>query len=467
MSIKYAVTKATDNHYVLPKMKNMRCDVHAYFSEHLYEISEENMWLQAFNAAEHESVIGVYIMPDAHVGYGIPVGGVVVTEDVLIQSGPGYDLNCGVLCMKIPGLSAEDVASWDKRDSFVRETEKRIALGIGSNRPVYMPNFSSNEINDVLRYGAKAINVKSSVCERQYINIPDNIDLLKIERAYEKAALQLGSVGGSNHFVELQVDEKDGSVWAMIHCGSRAFGWQIANYFFYEGAKVRGLPANKREESWLRIDEPLGKEYWAYHNAAANYAIANRHVIVNGVQEALQKVFKAHGEVYYEISHNIIQEETLVLPDGATKKGFVHRKGSTRAFPAGHPDLKGTAWEQSGHPVLIPGSMFLGGAILFPKDGAYNTACSVNHGSGRFVPRNKAKKMTHKQEFIDDQMKNTKRKLGGVEIRGIVGNYKKTPLDESNYCYKDLDEVLDVLVAENIAAIERRLWPVANLKGTD
>ena len=117
----------------------------------------------------------------------------------------------------------------------------------------------------------------------------------------------------------------------------------------------------------MRIDEPLGAQYWAHHNSAANYAVANRHIIVRGVQNALETVFGVRGEVFYEISHNLVQEEFLVLPDGSTQKGFVHRKGATRAFPAGHPDLIGTRWEGSGHPCLVPGSILLGAAILFPR----------------------------------------------------------------------------------------------------
>jgi tRNA-splicing ligase RtcB len=212
----------------------------------------------------------------------------------------------------------------------------------------------------------------------------------------------------------------------------------------------------------------LGREYWAYHNSAANYAIANRHTIVSGVQEALGEVFGAEAEVYYEISHNLVQEETLVLPDGTTKRGFVHRKGATRAFPAGHPDLVGTKWEPTGHPCLIPGSMFSGAAILFAEPQAHQSACSVNHGSGRVLARGQAKrKLHHKQQRIDDQMRTVKRRLGGVEVEGIVGNSKHTPLDECGEVYKDLDEVLVVLQQTGIARVAHRLYPVANLKGTD
>ena len=466
MSVKYAAQKVGDNHWVLPAVGDMKCDAHAFLSQHLYDMSEELMWHQIMQSASYEGVIGAYLMPDCHMGYGIPVGGVVVTEDTIIQSGSGYDISCGVVYLKVPGLTAEDVASHKKRTQWVRDVSKRVALGVGSDRPDLMPEFKKDDIDNILRYGAKAIGVSSDVCERQFIRVPEEIDLSVIDKAYNKARPQLGSVGGGNHFIEMQVDKDDGSVWVMIHCGSRGYGWQTANEFFFRGAELRGIARNARERSWLRVDEELGKQYWAHHNSAANYAVANRHIIVRGVQESLQKIFKAQGEVYYEISHNLVQEETLVLPDGSTKRGFVHRKGATRAFPAGHPDLVGTKWEETGHPCLIPGSMYHGAAILFPKANAIMSACSVNHGSGRVLGRKAAKKkLEHKQEFIDNQMRNVERKLGGTMIRGIVGNTKKTPLDECGHVYKDLDEVLAVLEEENIAEVKQRLWPVANLKG--
>jgi tRNA-splicing ligase RtcB len=472
MSFKYQAVKSGPNHYVLPKIGGMKVDAHAFLSDKLYEMSEESMWRQIHDSASYEGVIGAYLMPDCHMGYGIPVGGVVVTEDTIIQSGSGYDISCGVVYLKCPNLTAEDVASHKKRDSWVRAVSKRVALGVGSDRPDLMREFKKKEVDDCLRYGAKALGIDADLCERQYIPIPKDVDLTDIEKAYNKARPQMGSVGGGNHFIEMQVDENDGSVWIMIHCGSRGYGWQTANHFFYLAAAELGLPSNQREKSHLRVDSTLGKKYWAYHNSAANYAIANRHTIVEGVKDATKKIFKDEPEVFYEISHNLVQEETIVLPDGTTKKGFVHRKGSTRAFPAGHPDLIGTKWEHTGHPCCIPGSMYDGAAILYAKgsiddmSGAYRTGCSVNHGSGRKMARGEAKrKLKHKQVFIDDQMKNVQRKLGGTMIRGIVANNKKTPLDECKHVYKDLDDVLKVLTDEGVAEVAHRMYPVANLKG--
>jgi tRNA-splicing ligase RtcB (3'-phosphate/5'-hydroxy nucleic acid ligase) len=468
MSFLQRVERQTDNHYVLPRAGGMNTDVHAFLSPALLAQTDEALWRQAAQAASYPGMIGLYLMPDTHLGYGIPVGGVAVTQDVIIQAGSGYDISCGVIYLKVPGLHAADVADEHKRRRWIREVEARIATGVGSHRPKNMPRFSEAQVEEILRYGARPLGVAAQLCERQFIPVGDELDTARITRARDKAQPQLGSVGGGNHFVEMQVDRDDGSVWVMIHCGSRGYGWQTANHYFYEGARLRGLPTNRREESWLRADEPLGRQYWAHHNSAANYAVANRHVIVRGVQQALDEVFDTAGEVFYEISHNLVQQETLVLPDGSTRRGFVHRKGATRAFPAGHPDLHGTVWQATGHPCLVPGSMYQGAAILFPLEGAYASGASVNHGSGRVMARGAAKRnLAPIHDRIDAEMRDVVRMLGGVEIRGIVGNTQRTPLDECAHVYKDLDAVLAVLEAEGIARIAHRLYPVANIKGTD
>jgi tRNA-splicing ligase RtcB len=466
MSFKYQVEKITDNHYVLPKLGNMKVEVNAFMNQEIYNATEETVWSQIAAGASYEGVIGAYLCPDTHQGFGVPIGSVLITDKTLIQASVGYDISCGIVYLKVNNLTAADVKDENVRRKWINEVEKRVALGLGSNRPELMPSFSDKEIDNMLRFGAKALGIKSDLCERQYISVDENINLKKIQKAYAKVSDQLGSVGASNHYVEMQVDKDTSEVWVMIHCGSRGYGHQTATHYFHEGAALRGLADNRREESWLYIDESLGKEYWNYHNSAANFAIANRHIIIAGVQEALQKVFKAQGEVYYEISHNLIQEETLVLPDGSSKRGFVHRKGATRAFPAHHPDLYNTAWYETGHPCLIPGSMFDGAAILFPSTDAYKTACSVNHGSGRLIARKQAAR-TLNQSKVDAEMRDVERTFGDITIKGITSNCKNIPLDECQHVYKDLDMVLSVLETENIAKVYKRLFPVANLKGSD
>jgi tRNA-splicing ligase RtcB (3'-phosphate/5'-hydroxy nucleic acid ligase) len=467
MSLKNAVQKVSAFHFVLPRVGKMKVEAHAFFSEALFQASEERVWQQIASGASYDGVVGAYLMPDSHTGYGVPVGSVIVTDNTIIQGASGYDISCGVLYLRAD-LTAGAVQNKQHRQRWVREVERRVATGKGNRRPELMPKFSASQAEDVLRFGAKALGVSADLCERQYIPIPEAFDSTRVERARASVLPQLGSVGGGNHFVEMQCDADSGEVYVMVHCGSRGYGWQTANHFFYEGAALRGLPKNRREDSWLYADEPLGKDYWACHNSAANFAVANRHVIVDAIRAATQEVFGAGVEVYYEISHNLVQEETLVLPDGTTKRGFVHRKGATRAFPPGHPDLAGTRWEATGHPCLIPGSMYQGAAILFPLEGAHRSACSVNHGSGRLLARGEAKRrLEPRQQRIDEEMASVERCFGGVSIEGIVGNLRHVPLDECAHVYKDLDEVLAVLEGEGIARVAKRLYPVANIKGAD
>jgi len=465
MSFKYQAVRHAEGHYVLPKIGDMKVEAHAFLSDALYGETDERLWSQLANGASYEGITGVYAMPDTHVGFGVPIGCVLVTDGTIIQAGSGYDISCGVVYLKTD-LKAADVRGAHNRKLWIREVEKRVATGVGSDRPQLMPKFTRNKVEEILRFGAKALNVPAELCERQYIEVPKDRDFTKIDKAYSKVLPQLGSVGGGNHFIEMQVDRDTGEVYVMVHCGSRGYGWQVANHYFFQGAEERGLPKKDREDSWLYADSKLGRDYWADHNSAANFAVANRHIIVKAVQEALQEVFQGDGAVFYEISHNLVQEETLRLPDGTTTRGFVHRKGATRAFPAGHPDLVGTKWAETGHPCLIPGSMYDGAAILYPQAGAYKSACSVNHGSGRTLARGAAKrKLAKRQAVIDEEMRTVRRTFNGVQIEGIMGNTKKTPLDECGHVYKDLDEVIDVLVTTGIARIESRLYPVANIKG--
>ncbi len=472
MNYKSHVIRDGPNRYVLPREGKMRCPVTAFLSPELFESTEEGLWDDAVRSASMPGAMGMYLMPDCHKGYVLPVGGVLVTEDVLVQAGSGYDISCGIVYLRAPGLHASDVADRHRRESWVRAVELRVATGNHANQPPLMERTDGDQLHEILRFGAKALQVDERLCERQYIPIGSSFDprsLVRLGRGnlLERARAQMGSVGGGNHFIELQVDRDDGSVWVMVHTGSRAYGYGIAEAFFEKGARLRGLPRRRREESWLRRDEPLGREFWDFHNSAANYAVANRHRIVQAVVRATEEVFGHRLETFYEISHNLIQEETLRLPDGTEQRGFVHRKGATRAFPAGHPDLEGTVWEATGHPCLIPGSMYEGAAILYPDDGAWQSGCSVNHGAGRRLARRRAiRELGPRQAAIDTEMRTVVRSFDGVEIRGIVGNTSRTPLDECAHVYKDLDSVLQVLESNRIARVAHRLFPIANLKGT-
>jgi tRNA-splicing ligase RtcB len=139
MSLKYAAQRIDSNHYVLPKVGGMRVEAHAYLSDDLYAASDEGLWQQVANGASYEGVIGAYLMPDTHLGFGVPVGSVIVTEDTIIQAGSGYDISCGVLSMKVPGLTAEGIRSPEKRRLWIDEVEKRIATGVVASQVSQAP----------------------------------------------------------------------------------------------------------------------------------------------------------------------------------------------------------------------------------------------------------------------------------------------------------------------------------------
>jgi tRNA-splicing ligase RtcB len=211
MSLKYAVQKITDDHYVLPKVGSMKVEAHAFLSDALFDASEEKVWQQIAHGASYEGVTGAYLMPDTHTGYGVPVGSVIVTDGTIIQGGSGYDISCGVLYMKAD-LHAGAVKGKYPRERWVKEVERRIATGAGHHRPDRMPRFTQKKADEILRVGAKAIGVQADVCERQYIPVPDGLDLARVERAHASVVSQLGSVGGGNHFVEMQCDRDTGEV---------------------------------------------------------------------------------------------------------------------------------------------------------------------------------------------------------------------------------------------------------------
>ena len=244
----------------------------------------------------------------------------------------------------------------------------------------------------------------------------------------------------------------------MVHTGSRGFGHGLATYFIEEGKeylKKQGVDVRGGAEAvYFEPDNPL---YEGYKNAVAaggNFAIANRLLIWQVVGRVFEKVFGQEPELVYEISHNLAQEEDVPSLGG---KAWVHRKGATRAFPAGHPMLQGTKWETTGHPILIPGSMGDTSYILYAEPGAAKSLYSVNHGCGRRLSRAAAKRQFSQQE-VNQQMK---------RLNVMVNAGGNVPIDESPNCYKPAKDVVGAVVKAGLARIAYTLTPIASLKGTD
>lgn len=439
MSFKHQAEKVGEGHYRLERGVPVAVDV--FLDEALYEASDEEAWAQMAAAARFPGVRRVAVTPDTHRGYGVPIGIVIETEGVLLPTAAGFDISCGMVQLKTT-LHEDDVRDPAKRREWIRRVTDNIGIGVGEGGS---RRLSSRKFQDVLRNGALALGISRQNSERDRIPVKDDVDAL--DRAMEKSN-QLGSLGGGNHFCELQVDE-EGGVWAMIHTGSRGFGYRTAETYFAEGAAKLGLSRGQKDLVWFDAGSRMGQAYWNHHNMAANFAIANRLLIGEQVCRALEDVFGGTADVFYEISHNLIQEE-------GGKGVFVHRKGATRAFPKGHASLRGTKWEKTGHPILIPGSMQTGSAILYAEPGAAKSIHSVNHGSGRLLSRTAAKKQLD-QAQVNRQMKD----------QDILINTRNVPIDESGACYKDLDQVLGVVEAAGLAKVTKRLRPVAVIKGND
>ena len=467
MSLKYAVQKLSDNHYVLPKVGSMKVEAHAFLSEALYQASEEPVWQQIASGASYEGVTGAYLMPDTHVGYGVPVGSVIVTDDTIIQGGSGYDISCGVLYMKA-ALTAGAVKGKYSRERWVREVERRIATGKGSHRPELMPRFSRRQADDILRFGARALGVRPELCERQYIPVPDGVDLTKIERAHAAVVPQLGSIGGGNHFVEMQVDRDSGEVYVMVHCGSRGYGWQTAEPLLLRGGEgagsaqgpPRGLvaPGRRAPRPGVLGSPQLGGELRRREPPHHRRRHPRRHT--GGVRRRRRGLLRDQPQPRAGGDPRLARRRD--------EEGLRPPQGSDAGVPCGAPGSGGYALGSDRSSVPHPRFDVRRRGDPVPLPGAYKSACSVNHGSGRLLARGEAKrKLEHKQQRIDDEMATVTRTFAGVPVEGIVGNHRHVPLDECAHVYKDLDEVLAVLEAEGIARVAHRLYPVANIKGTD
>jgi tRNA-splicing ligase RtcB len=434
--------------------------VRLFLTPALLAETEPGIYRQIVNATRFPGAKLVVITPDVHFGYGVPVGCVILTErdSGALAMGPvGFDIGCGMMSAKSE-VSAE-LATPDRKLAFHREVMKRVDLGAGG-RSLTVGRVSERDFQEIVRGGAEHWADKlggagdRARAERHRIPVDDDWDIpWGGPGSPERGLEQLGSLGGGNHFIELQRCEETGTLFVQVHTGSRGFGHGLATNYF-------ALAKDEHPELGGDIDlgyfTPQSKHHRAYQNAVAaggNFAIVNRLVLFEAVREAFTKVFREDLSLVYEISHNLAQAEHH--PDFGDV--WVHRKGATRAFPAGHPDLAGTIWETTGHPILIPGSNRDHSFVLRPLPGAKESAYSVNHGAGRRMSRGEAMRQLS-QEKVDDQYRRD---------RILVNLDGKVPLDESGACYKSAREVVRAVEDAGLAKAELSLWPLGSIKGSD
>ncbi len=454
---KSLATLTPEGYYELKTEDIGEVPVRLFFTPHLLAEAEDVLYGQIVNATRFPGTKMVIITPDAHYGYGVPVGCVLITDETVAMGPVGFDIGCGMLSAR------SDVpvgrASGQKRLDFNQAVIERVAMGAGNSSKTKIAQIAEREFEALIRGGASHYRAKYSTrldrsrAERDRVPVDDSWKIPWGGKGRpERGLSQLGSLGGGNHFIELQKCEETDTLFVQAHTGSRGFGHGLATNYF-ELARQENPSLQHIDLGYFTPDSPHYRDYLNAVAAGANFAILNRLILFEQIAEAFKKVFKAELELVYEISHNLVQKEWH--PDFGNV--WVHRKGATRAFPANYPALKGTLWEETGHPVLIPGSNHDYSFILRPQEGAVRSGYSVNHGAGRRLSRGAAKRMLS-QEKVNDHYRQA----------GIVVNTNgNVPLDESEACYKSSQEVVDTVVGAGLAKIEYRLWPLASLKGSD
>lgn len=411
---------------------------------------------------------GVHLVEYSYNHKVVSVEPVDRAENVYCLTVPEYGnfaLDAGVFVHNCGMMSARSEVSVEKatpkrRLAFNQAVTERVAMGVGHSSRIKASRISEGEFEKLVRGGADyyigkyGARIERSRAERNRIPVDDGWKIPWGGKGRpERGLSQLGSLGGGNHFIELQRCEETQTLFVQVHTGSRGFGHGLATNYFEMFRQENPGSATYIDLGYFTPDSPNHRSYLNAVAVGGNFAIINRLILFEQIAEAFKEVFGAELELIYEISHNLVQQEWQ--PDFGNV--WVHRKGATRAFPAGHPGLNKTIWEDTGHPVLIPGSNRDYSYILRPLEGAVKSGYSVNHGAGRKLSRGEAKR-----RLVQEKVNRTYKEAGIV-----VNTNGNVPLDESDACYKSSEEVVNAVVGAGLAEIQYHLWPLASLKGMD
>lgn len=479
---KLKLQRIDEHSWRIPREGPMLTEGIVFADDRLMETLRDDRCLeQVANVACMPGIVGPSIgMPDIHWGYGFPIGGVAafdLDEGVISPGGVGYDINCGVRLLSTL-LDYDDVKQ--RVPEFVNRLFQNVPSGVGKARKDL--RLGVKDFRKLTTTGAKwAIDAGfGSVEDLDYIEeggVLENAEFeLVSDRAFERGRAQVGTLGSGNHFIELgYVDEiyeprvaerigmRKGGVTVIIHTGSRGFGYQICDDYLRVLNKAASrhrieLPDRQLCCAPLRSDE--GKRYLAAMSCGANFAFANRQVITHWVRQTFEDAWgltpREHGvNVVYDVCHNIAKIEKHVI-DGEARKVCVHRKGATRAFPAGHPEVP-EAYRDVGQPVLVPGDMGRYSYVLVGNpDSPDYTFASCCHGAGRRLSRKKALQETRGRHIAKEL------KAKGIHIAAAN---RRTIDEEFPEAYKDVADVVDVVDGAGLATKVARLRPVGVVKG--
>lgn len=469
--------RETDTKWRVEPFGAMRVPAVVFADELLTSAMDDKVFQQMVNVATLPGIVGAsYAMPDAHWGYGFPIGGVAAFDPdaggVVSAGGVGFDISCGVRLLTT-NLKRADIEQRKKK--LADELFSSVPAGLGSRGLI---DLGTGEMNAMLQGGARWAVTKGYGTVAELERIEEQGQMIGAmsaavsERARERQRHEMGTLGSGNHYLEVQevADLYDpqiassfglgqGEAVISIHCGSRGLGHQIGTEFLRAmaiSAPDFGLVLPDLELACAPLDSELGLRYLGAMRAAINCALANRQIITHLTRQAVLRIFpNAEIGVVFDVSHNTCKEEDHVV-NGQSRRLFVHRKGATRAFGPGHPDLP-LALRSVGQPVLIGGSMGTMSFVMAGSgDGPTHAFASACHGAGRSMSRHQALKRWRGGEVIDE-----------LTRRGILIRSPSTRgvAEEAPGAYKDVSAVVDAAHAAGLARKVARLLPIICVKG--
>jgi tRNA-splicing ligase RtcB len=459
----------------------MRVPAHFYADEGFLAAALEDRSLeQLVNTATLSGVVGqAMAMPDIHQGYGFPIGGVAATRlpnGIISPGGVGYDINCGVRVLTT-ALDAEEIRPYI--DQLTEALYRHLPSGVGVKGHLHV---NKTELDAILAEGSKWALREGYARPEDVAHTEDGgcmagADPAAVSKAAKQRGLeQVGTLGSGNHFAEIDVvaeiyDPQAAEVFGLrrgqaavqIHCGSRGLGHQVATDYiqeFQRASKRFGFNLPDKQLVCAPLDSPEGQNYLAAMNCAANYAWANRQVLTHHARAAFEEVLAGKVRdwdltLLYDVAHNMAKIEVHQV-EGKPVRLCVHRKGATRAFGPGHPDVP-EDYRSVGQPVLVPGSMGTASYILVgTTENMTRTFGSCCHGAGRVMSRTEAKHEVRGQQLQEELARR------GITVR--AGSLRGLA-EEAPDAYKDVDRVVKIVQAAGLARLVARLEPLAVIKG--
>lgn len=476
--------KVDDYTFEIPKSyrEDMRVPGIIYATDRLMDqIREDNSLLQVVNVATLPGIVKASLaMPDIHWGYGFAIGGVAAfdeEEGLISPGGVGYDINCGVALLRT-NLLYDDIK--DKMKDLIDKTFEYVPAGLGSKGAL---KISNDDLEEILSTGVKWAYKNGYALRDDMLSTEENGSIALAEPssvsafARQRGIKQVGTLGAGNHFLEIQkvsnIYERDiakefgifseDQITIMIHTGSRGLGHQVAtDYLKILNAGGEGIIKDLPDRQLIsaHIKSKVAEKYMGGMYASANFAFVNRQIIASHVRKAFSEVLEMDSEdmgmkLVYSLAHNIAKKEEHVI-DGERRKLIVHRKGATRAFPAGRIEVN-EKFRHVGHPVLIPGDMGSASYVLVGTqenlEKSFGSSC---HGAGRVLSRTKAKK-TFKKEKVMSTLEEKGVYAKAVSVRVL--------LEEAPGSYKDIDEVINAVTGARLTDPVARMEPVGVMKG--